>query len=326
MIIIGNYIGRLNGQNWASSCKPSSLLIAEIAGGIRLIWTDHCGDETGFEIYISVNGGAYYLLDTVAANVETYDDTANHGGYSVQYKVRAFKGIEYSDYSDESLITISDVPYLTCPAGDEYAYVADNGALDFTNTLFTLCGFLKGEGAGGIFQYIVGKGIYGSVNGRYVIYCDTDNKYVAHVQGVANAAIRTSDILCTDGDWHFHCITFDALDNMIYTIDGVTKGTGPNPGAGAALGNQYEFYLGAGSNGTGAGVSSIAKHSFKDICVYKSKMTVAEQTAQMAGTIKAGYLAHYKCAVYPLVDETGNFNLTGVNLDASNIATTPTIP
>ena len=106
MIGIGiGTIFRKRGISWSSSCAPLNLILVDIVGGIRLTWDDVCSDEDGFEIWVSINGGAYALLDTVAADVETYDDMTDYSGQPVEYKIRAYKGTSYSEYSTESTIT-----------------------------------------------------------------------------------------------------------------------------------------------------------------------------------------------------------------------------
>lgn len=107
--INGNWIGRHSGKSWSSYCTPLNLVLAEITGGIRLTWeqTPKCTDEDGYEIWISMAGAAYVLLDTVAADVLTYDDMTDYAGSTVEYKVRAYRGTVYSEYSAEAEIIIA---------------------------------------------------------------------------------------------------------------------------------------------------------------------------------------------------------------------------
>lgn len=65
-----------------------------------LTWTDNSSGEDGFEIWVSEDGGAYYLLDTVATDVVTYNDSTTTGEICL-YKVRAYRGTDYSDFSNE---------------------------------------------------------------------------------------------------------------------------------------------------------------------------------------------------------------------------------
>lgn len=107
--INGNWIGRNRGKSWSSYCTPLNLVLAEIVGGVRLTWEQDakCTTEDGFEIWVSIGGAAYALLDTVAADVLTYDDMTDYAGSTVEYKVRAYRGTVYSGYSAEAEIIIA---------------------------------------------------------------------------------------------------------------------------------------------------------------------------------------------------------------------------
>jgi hypothetical protein len=76
-------------------------VVTAITGGNNITWTDNCDAEDGFEIWVSINDGEYALLAITAANITTYDDTVSSGNLS--YKVRAYKGLNYSYYSEEAL-------------------------------------------------------------------------------------------------------------------------------------------------------------------------------------------------------------------------------
>lgn len=86
---------------WAAH-SPDNLVVTDITGGRRVTWEDNSSVEEGFEIWVSEDEGAFTLLDTVAANVITYDDLVSRTGY-VFYKVRAVAPYEnYSEFSDEA--------------------------------------------------------------------------------------------------------------------------------------------------------------------------------------------------------------------------------
>jgi hypothetical protein len=77
--------------------KPTELAASSItATTIRLTWVDNADYEAGYQIYRDGD-----LLDTVAADVETYDDTTCILGTTYNYKVRAYVGTEYSEFSEE---------------------------------------------------------------------------------------------------------------------------------------------------------------------------------------------------------------------------------
>jgi hypothetical protein len=98
---------RIGGNRGVAIATPTGLVLVLIAGGIRLTWIDVTGED-GYEIWVSINGGIHTLLNTVAANVVTYDDMTDYAGSTVSYEIRAYKGISYSDYSDEATIVVWD--------------------------------------------------------------------------------------------------------------------------------------------------------------------------------------------------------------------------
>ena len=58
---------------------------------VTLSWTDQSNNETGFRIERNVNGGAYTVLTTTAANITSYNDTNTLSlGNTYCYKVIAF--------------------------------------------------------------------------------------------------------------------------------------------------------------------------------------------------------------------------------------------
>lgn len=83
---------------------PSSLIATLIANGIKLDWTDNSTNETGFEIWLSINGANSFLLKTVDAGVVTFSDMRFLTD-SLVYKVRAINGVAASAFSNTQTIT-----------------------------------------------------------------------------------------------------------------------------------------------------------------------------------------------------------------------------
>lgn len=80
----------------AAAGPPSdpSGLVATATGqsSINLTWVDNSSDEDGFAIERSLTGvGSWVEIDTVAAGVETYDDTGLDPDTEYFYRVRAFR-------------------------------------------------------------------------------------------------------------------------------------------------------------------------------------------------------------------------------------------
>lgn len=213
------------------------------------------------------------------------------------------------------------IKYLDLPNGNAYAYIADNGALDINDDPFILCGWVKAYDKLAIYNFF-GKGVAGSKNGRYAIYSSSASGCIS-CNGQAGTTSRTvnSDIDATDG-WHFVMLEIYPvaantgirmyIDNQFFAGDVYQYSWG-------TLDNQFEFYIGAGNNGTGSDVAAIAKASIRDVRIYRIALTDEQKTQLYNGVNITGYIARWKCDAYPLVDETGNYDLTGVNLSTANI-------
>lgn len=83
---------------------------------IRLNWTDNSTTETGFEIHRAIgNEDDYQLVQTVGANVKTFDDAAVNPGITYFYKVRAINTGGPSEFtaSVNTLITGIETPGFT---------------------------------------------------------------------------------------------------------------------------------------------------------------------------------------------------------------------
>jgi len=77
---------------------PTSLGTSVVGSDVTLNWTDNATGEDGYRIERSDNGGGYIEIGTVGTDVSTYDDLGLATG-SYDYRVRAYKGTDTSDYS-----------------------------------------------------------------------------------------------------------------------------------------------------------------------------------------------------------------------------------
>lgn len=97
---------------------PSNLsAAASTAGQIDLDWTDNASDEQGFEVERSLSGtGSWRRLDSLGADTQRYSDTTVASETTYDYRVRAYNGAGYSDWSNvvtETSLTAAEQLELT---------------------------------------------------------------------------------------------------------------------------------------------------------------------------------------------------------------------
>ncbi len=175
---------------------PSNLVATVLSGTqIRLTWTDHATNETGFYIERAVyhrdsNFGRYTPIATVGANVTSYIDATVMRGRWYGYRIRAFNNSGTSAYSNlalklipasGSLLTAASVASHTAEQNHALTHVAARDALrlepdrvtaDYltallgsspTQTLFRSLARVNGSGNGAVqgngfndqFQFVV---------------------------------------------------------------------------------------------------------------------------------------------------------------------------
>ena len=82
---------------------------------VRLTWTDHCDNETGYQLERSSGGGEFAVIGSTGANATTAQDTTATAGTAYTYRVRAINGALQSNASNTALATIpvSVAPTIT---------------------------------------------------------------------------------------------------------------------------------------------------------------------------------------------------------------------
>lgn len=116
--IVGKGIGipfRMGGGvNWANywlTRTPSTLALTNTGypEGIKLDWLNGGAGYDGTSIERSADGVTYAEIATVASGILTYTDSTSAFATTYYYRVRSFKGTNYSQYSNvESLEVTSD--------------------------------------------------------------------------------------------------------------------------------------------------------------------------------------------------------------------------
>ncbi len=85
---------------------PSNLRAYKYSSSYFIMyWDDNSSDEDGFEIWKKINGGSYKLYK-ITSSSKTYERIPEDDIY--YFKVRAYKGKEYSDFSNE----INTLPFV----------------------------------------------------------------------------------------------------------------------------------------------------------------------------------------------------------------------
>lgn len=207
---------------------------------------------------------------------------------------------------------------------DEYAYVADNGALDIKTAVdagatdFCMSCKIKTSDNITSAQEIIGKDTTSNVVGRYsfyiyntILFC-----FVKTSDGVVGGGNGITDniTLAINTEYHILC-RIDITNSKVYFyIDGVLQNTGGTSYTGtfATMANAYEFNIAVANGVGGASNISYLKGTVKDARIYH-KNVVPDLTALMAGE-KLGDEVAWWC-LPTLADISANsYDLTGVNL------------
>lgn len=114
---VASPVWRFRTADIALPMAPSGLLAtAQSSSTILLNWTDNAINESGFEVYQSLNGVNYSSMGQVGANVTSAQLTGLQPTTTYSYVVRAFNGAGYSaDSPVASAITLALPPPPTAP-------------------------------------------------------------------------------------------------------------------------------------------------------------------------------------------------------------------
>lgn len=109
-------------DNTVPDGDPSSLTAtADGSDTIDLAWSNGSSDEDGISIERSLDEVTWVEIDTVAATETSYSDTSCEELTTYYYRVRAFKNIGYSDYSNTDSDTTA---YASSYDADLLTYIA----------------------------------------------------------------------------------------------------------------------------------------------------------------------------------------------------------
>jgi len=102
----------------APPAAPSQLAGTATFGQVDLSWSDNSDNETGFEIWKSVNGenGTFALEASVGADVAEYSSTGLQDGSEYCYRVRAIGAKELASEFSNTACASTPVPTIPPPA------------------------------------------------------------------------------------------------------------------------------------------------------------------------------------------------------------------
>jgi len=202
----------------------------------------------------------------------------------------------------------------------QYAYVADNGALDVNqaSTDFCLSGFAKLDNLTSS-GYLFGKGGVSGLDGRFGYYQSTGTiQFIAESSG---GAVTVNDNITAAADtWYHVAAHIDISGSKIYFyINGELQNAGGSAFTGTfgTLANAYELVIGAGNASGGGSFTYYSESQVKDVRIYHKDVTSKLADLQ-AGKGLGGEVAWW--CLSTLTDLSGNgYDLTGVNLAGYDI-------
>lgn len=113
---------------------PASLVAAAPAyNRVDLTWWDLSGNEAGFRVMRSANGGAWQQVGAAAVNATGFTDTTAAGGVGYAYQVQAFNGVGGSNTTNTARVTTPSAPTNTPPPPTSSLATPANVAAAFVN-------------------------------------------------------------------------------------------------------------------------------------------------------------------------------------------------
>lgn len=238
--------GKLYGAGVAAPAVPTSLVaVPASTSQINLTWTDNATTETGYKIYRSTDGVSYSLIDTIAANSNSYSDTTITAGVNYYYKVAAYIGVLESesnvDATNTLLLNLESYWRMTedsgnrvdsigsnhwipsgsitsetggilgnstraTSAGTGYMAITDNNSISGGSSSFEFDGWFY------IDSFTAG-GEFFSKRGDYTIIASAANVTIVTWHGAATK-IATKTVTINTGQWYYFSFTFDSAGQL----------------------------------------------------------------------------------------------------------------
>lgn len=109
IIIDGSYTpqaGLGGGSEPAEVVAPTDLIVQDHTANVRLEWLDNADDETGFVIEKRLQGdSSWTTVATIGMNAQAFVDNTNIGSDTWEYRIKAIRDADSSDYT--AVVSIS---------------------------------------------------------------------------------------------------------------------------------------------------------------------------------------------------------------------------
>jgi hypothetical protein len=223
---IGRRVDQDAGASWSSywaTRTPSDLTVTWMTSAkITLDWVNNgVADYTGISIERRTDGGAYSEIGTVVAGIDTYDDVTATNGHIYTYRIRAYKGTNYSEYSAVaySLPDWNKTPHTTAELrGSLYSMPIASGQSDDNSTFGSLAGTAKWVGG-----FLAPNGcIYGiPYSSTTILKIDTSDDSVSTFGSLTGASKWIGGVLAPNGCIYGIPRNFTTILKILsaYTID-----------------------------------------------------------------------------------------------------------
>ena len=212
---------------------------------------------------------------------------------------------------------------------DQEAYISDNSDLDINqaSTDFCISANFKASSTDAS-QYVLGKMINQSIDGRYGFYLTAANVVYGLFQTDSETVTQDMGIDGdTDTEFHLFTVRVDLSGKKIYFYtDEVLQNVGGTSYSGnfSALSNSYKFRIGAGNDDSPIGDPVLyTETEIRDVRIYHKDITSAANLASLQkGEALGGDVAWWFCEgtdLLEVLDASGNgYHMTAANFDSTS--------
>jgi hypothetical protein len=234
---------------------------------------------------------------------------------------------EYPNKIGDQSRTVYKGRALSFNGTNQYASIADNGALDVNqaSTDFCISGFITTGSDIASVQMCFGKMALGSTDGRYGFYISASELLFA--VDATGGLVNISDNITFAANTKYHVAAHINISTstVYFYIDGVLQNAGGTSYTGTipSLSNVFEFYIGSGNEQTGAGPAYHFGGQTEDVRIYHKDVTSAANLAalQKKEELKDEVAWYWNewTDLLENFDASGNgYHMTNANFDAGS--------